>query len=90
MIDRLANLAQSLASASNESSYPRDARLMWGKHLETVREMIGIYDEWQEMWRMLAAEDPNSCVALAEDIGHKHKIIHYDLDMDDLYERVRD
>jgi len=85
MIDRLAELARTLTT--NKELMGEE---VYQKHMDTVKKMIGIYDEWQEMWRMLAVEDPNACVALAEELEHKHKIIHYDLDMDDLYERVRD
>ena len=86
MIEELANLGQ-LCSDFIDMGEDEE---VWQRHLDTVKKMIGIYDEWQEMWRMLAVEDPNACVALAEELEHKHKIIHYDLDMDDLYERVRD
>ena len=85
MIEELANLERTLTASKFTLTEE-----VYQKHMDTVKKMIGIYDEWQEMWRMLSVEDPNSCVALAEDIEHKHKIIHYDLDMDDLYERVRD
>jgi len=85
MIERLADLLQLLASSKFTLTEE-----VYQKHMETVKEMIGIYDEWQEMWRMLSVEDPNACVALAEELEHKHKTVHYDLDMDDLYERVRD
>ena len=81
MIDRLAELAQSLDHVNG---------YVYQKHMETIKKMIGIYAEWEDMWRMLATEDPNACVALAEELEHKNKIVHYDLDMDDLYERVRE
>ena len=89
MIERLIDLLLLLTSRASGQVVPLDGEV-WQRHLETVQEMIGIYDEWQEMWRMLSVEDPNACVALAEELEHKNKTVHYDLDMDDLYERVRE
>ena len=86
MIDRLANLGQ-LCSDFIDMGEDEE---VWQRHLETVKKMIGIYAEWEDMWRMLSVEDPNACVALAEELEHKNKTVHYDLDMDDLYERVRE
>jgi len=85
MIERLAKLARTLTT--NKELMGEE---VYQKHMDTVIKMIEIYDEWQEMWRMLSVEDPNACVALAEELEHKNKIVHYDLDMDDLYERVRE
>jgi hypothetical protein len=86
MIERLENLAQ-LCRDFIDIGEDKD---VWQRHLETIEEVIGIYNEWWNMWSMLEANDPNACVALVEDLEAYKTVEDRGWDMDDLYERVRE